>query len=180
MITLICPLAMAPADPASLSDQHELLKKILSTVQSIQGDYQNLSAAVASIQGQVNVLSGVKHVHDIAGRNHLSQTRPAPTQPSSTGDKQVASDTEHGPNAQIPSLELGSAGPSEARSDGEPLYGRKHSATATSRIILTTYPGQSGIDPLNMNWGHPDALERGPVVVSRSQSTVRRRNGERG
>ncbi|KID69802.1 GTP cyclohydrolase, partial [Metarhizium hybridum] len=47
----------------------------------------------------------------------------------------------------------------------------------TSRIILTTYPKQIGIDPLRMDWGNPDPTKRGPVVVSRSPSTIRRRNG---
>lgn len=46
----------------------------------------------------------------------------------------------------------------------------------TSRIVLTTYPKQIGIAPLVMNWGNPDPLKRGPVVVSRSPSTIRRRN----
>ncbi|KND88496.1 Uracil-regulated protein 1, partial [Tolypocladium ophioglossoides CBS 100239] len=47
----------------------------------------------------------------------------------------------------------------------------------TSRIVLTTYPKQIGIEPLTMDWGNPDPLKRGPVVVSRSPSTIRRRNG---
>jgi len=46
----------------------------------------------------------------------------------------------------------------------------------TSRIILTTYPKQIGIKPLPMEWGHPDPLKRGPVTVSRTASTIRRRN----
>lgn len=46
----------------------------------------------------------------------------------------------------------------------------------TARIILTTYPKQIGIDPLWMDWGHSDPLKRGPVVVSRGQSSIRRRN----
>lgn len=167
---------MASGDAASASNQEELLKQILFNLQSIRQDYQHLSTAVESIQRQFKVLSGVKQVHDVAGGNHLSQTRIAPTEPSLTADQQVASEFEAGPNAQ-PSLQLGPAEPSEARNAGEPV---KQSATATSRIILTTYPGQSGIDPLAMNWGHVDALRRGPVVVSRSQSTVRRRNGKTG
>ena len=167
---------MAPRDATSPPDQHELLKHILSTVQSIQQNFLHLSAAVDSIQGQINVLARGKQVHGNAGTNPLSQPRISPTQPSSTEDQQVASDVEPGPSAQVSSLDFGSAGPSEVRSAGE----RKHSAAATSRIILTTYPGQSGIDPLTMNWGHLDALERGPVVVSRSQSTIRRRNGKGG
>lgn len=46
----------------------------------------------------------------------------------------------------------------------------------TSRIVLTTYPKQIGIDPLPMKWGASDPAERGPVVVSRSSSTIGRRN----
>lgn len=168
---------MAPEDAESTSNQHELLKQILLTMQSLKQDFQQLSTAVDSIQGQINVLSGVKQVHDVAGGNHLSQARVAPTEPSLTREQQFASDTEAGPNAQASSLEFGSAEPSEARSAGEPV---KQNSIAPSRIILTTYPGQSGIDPVTMRWGHVDALRRGPVVVSRSQSTVRRRNGKRG
>ncbi|TLD25626.1 hypothetical protein PspLS_05789 [Pyricularia sp. CBS 133598] len=46
----------------------------------------------------------------------------------------------------------------------------------TSRIVLTTYPKQIGINPLPMKWGAPDAVQRGPVVVQRGPSTIRRRN----
>ncbi|KAF4512647.1 hypothetical protein G6O67_000001 [Ophiocordyceps sinensis] len=46
----------------------------------------------------------------------------------------------------------------------------------TSRIVLTTYPKQIGIDPVPIDWGNPDPQQRGPVVVSRSPSTIRRRN----
>ena len=170
---------MAPedAESSSSSDQPELLRQILLTMQSIKQDFQHLSTAVDSIQGQINVLSGVKQVHDIAGGDHLSQARVAPTEPSLTKEQQFASEIEAGPNAQASSLAVGSAEPSEARSAAEPI---KHNSIAPSRIILTTYPGQSGIDPVTMRWGHVDALRRGPVVVSRSQSTVRRRNGKRG
>jgi hypothetical protein len=46
----------------------------------------------------------------------------------------------------------------------------------TSRIILTTYPKQIGIKPITLNWGNLDAVKRGPVVVSRSASTIGYRN----
>ena len=170
---------MVPEDATSPSDQDGLLKQILSTVQSMRVDYQHLSAAVKHLQGQVNVLSGVKQMHDVAGGSHPSQTRIAPTQPSTTGAQRATSPTEFGPNALASSPDFYPAGSSGARSDEDFLHGRKHTAPAVSRIILTTYPEQSGIDPLIMNWGHMDALERGPVVVSRSQGTVRRRNGKR-
>ncbi|KAL4800260.1 GTP cyclohydrolase N terminal-domain-containing protein [Aspergillus venezuelensis] len=54
------------------------------------------------------------------------------------------------------------------------------SPTSNSRyskhIILTTYPGQSGIDPVPLEWGAKDAKSRGPVVVSRSGNFLKRRN----
>ncbi|CEI39617.1 unnamed protein product [Fusarium venenatum] len=46
----------------------------------------------------------------------------------------------------------------------------------TSRIILTTYPKQIGINPLPMDWGNSDPVKRGPIVVSRAATTIRRRN----
>ncbi|KAK8041162.1 hypothetical protein PG994_014169 [Apiospora phragmitis] len=46
----------------------------------------------------------------------------------------------------------------------------------TSRIILTTYPKQIGIDPIPLKWGAADPKERGPVVVSRASSTIGKRN----
>ncbi|KAL2281430.1 hypothetical protein FJTKL_11599 [Diaporthe vaccinii] len=46
----------------------------------------------------------------------------------------------------------------------------------SSRIILTTYPKQTGIKPIPLNWGAPEPTERGPIVVSRYSSTIRRRN----
>lgn len=46
----------------------------------------------------------------------------------------------------------------------------------SSRIVLTTYPKQIGINPFPLNWGAAEAKDRGPIVVSRSPSTIRRRN----
>ncbi|ODA78467.1 hypothetical protein RJ55_05848 [Drechmeria coniospora] len=45
-----------------------------------------------------------------------------------------------------------------------------------TRIVLTTYPNQTGINPLPMDWGNIDPKKRGPVIVSRSPSTIHRRN----
>ncbi|KAI1166365.1 GTP cyclohydrolase N terminal-domain-containing protein [Nemania serpens] len=56
---------------------------------------------------------------------------------------------------------------------------RAEEAGFTSRIILTTYPKQIGINPIPLNWG-ATGPERGPVVVSRSSSTIRKRNAHGG
>ncbi|KAI8848091.1 GTP cyclohydrolase N terminal-domain-containing protein [Chytridium lagenaria] len=44
------------------------------------------------------------------------------------------------------------------------------------RIILTTYPGQVGINPIPLNWGHPDPHIRGPIVASRNPTSLKVRN----
>lgn len=46
----------------------------------------------------------------------------------------------------------------------------------SSRVILTTYPKQIGIKPIPLEWGAADPVQRGPVTVSRSPSTIGRRN----
>lgn len=54
---------------------------------------------------------------------------------------------------------------------------RRQSSAFSSKIVLTSHPGQSGVDPLPMDWGNSDPDKRGPVVVSRHRNTIRRRNG---
>ncbi|OMH85570.1 Uracil-regulated protein 1 [Zancudomyces culisetae] len=45
-----------------------------------------------------------------------------------------------------------------------------------SRVVLTTYPGQSGVRPIPLKWGAPTPLERGPIVVSRAPELIGLRN----
>lgn len=161
-------------DSSLNSTSHDLLKQILATLQSIQSDYRQLSTAVDTIEGRVNVLAGVKQIYDAAGnRQETADAVKASGKLGRGHNSGVSSTTDSGnmlladgPSKPEPPQILKPASP-----------GRSPSSTASSRIILTTYPGQSGIDPLVLNWGHRDPLQRGPVVVSRSQSTIRRRNG---
>ena len=44
------------------------------------------------------------------------------------------------------------------------------------RVILTTYPGQSGVNPIPLRWGAEDPKVRGPIVVARDQSSFKQRN----
>lgn len=162
-------------DGAALpADQSELLTKILSAVESIQNNYSHLPAAVEAIQGQVNILAGIKQVNDAAEKRNVPSNgaTPIPTLRAVEND-----------DSQTAQADTDSSGPMR-RPDADTYHpadsslpARKPGTTITSRIILTTYPGQSGIDPLIMSWGHSDPLRRGPVVVSRNQTTIRRRNG---
>ncbi|EAW15317.1 GTP cyclohydrolase II [Aspergillus clavatus NRRL 1] len=49
-------------------------------------------------------------------------------------------------------------------------------ARYADRIVLTTYPGQSVVDPIPLTWGAQSPAERGPVLVSRNRNTISRRN----
>lgn len=43
-------------------------------------------------------------------------------------------------------------------------------------LQLTTYPGQSAVNPVPLKWGEADPEARGPVLVSRTGKTLNRRN----
>ncbi|KAL2050758.1 hypothetical protein ABVK25_008996 [Lepraria finkii] len=160
---------MASGEVSQPSDQSDLLKRILSTVKSIQEDYGHLPATVEAIQRQVNVLAGIKQAQGAVGERHLSAPGAAPHTATSLVNHQATR------SDQAATERPSSSRTDDSESHHETPPPRKHSTT-TSRIILTTYPEQSGIDPLPMNWGNSNPHERGPVVVSRSQSTIRRRN----
>ena len=144
----------------SSDDNATLLKEILGELKSLKQDQAQLASAVDGINGRVNVLAGVKQSHD--GLAH-DASYPSPKFPSHT----------HHPRDTLPSTSL----------DDKDVNGHAPSTSPpprrpslTSKIILTSYPGQAGVDPLPMNWGASDALKRGPVVVARAPSTIRRRN----
>ncbi|KAI1616443.1 uracil-regulated protein 1 [Exophiala viscosa] len=44
------------------------------------------------------------------------------------------------------------------------------------RIVLTTYPGQSVVDPVPLTWGAESAEKRGPILVARGAETLGKRN----
>lgn len=134
-----------------VSDNSVLLARILATVCQIQNDNKALAASVDSINGRVNALADVKKLKDAVKVD-------TPLRPVTPASKPI--DAPFSPTTEV--------------KDEDSTTSKR---PATSRIILTTYPGQSGIDPIIMNWGHEDPMQRGPVVVSRAGSTVRRRNG---
>lgn len=157
------------ASPGASSDDHlNVLKQIQATLLSIQRDYRQLSAAVEAIDGRLNLVAGVRQLHE-AAEQHESINGAA--------SLSTATVKQNLPSSPHVSSRVGNTAVDNAEDTSE----RKPSLAvrgSPSRIILTTYPAQSGINPITMNWGHPNPQERGPVVVSRSQSTIRRRNGK--
>ena len=132
-----------------------ILQEILASLKTIQQENTHLAAAVDAINGRVNILAGVKQVKDMTvDPTAVEHNKQPPADP-------VA-----------PSLDENT--PSSPDLSAVPGSGRRSSTT--SKIILTSYPGQAGVDPLPMDWGNKDPSLRGPVVVSRNPSSIRRRN----
>ncbi|KAL8640574.1 MAG: hypothetical protein Q9228_002526 [Teloschistes exilis] len=153
---------MATSQPA----REDLLLQILSTLQSIQNGYDQLAQVVQNVQVRLEGMVvqdpshpwSSQHVHDSGIVENLWEKR-------QEEDESLARSPQ---NPQPLTTSWNTASPQQ-----------NSSSSLSSRIILTTYPGQSGIDPISMNWGHSDPVKRGPVVVSRSQNTIRRRNASR-
>lgn len=146
----------APNDP---------LNQLLRVMQSLKDGHQQLTEDVLSIKGRLEVLAHQQCHH---------QT----TNNASDANKQESLKAIPAASLISPPSPTGLEGFTNAPSNSKMASPQRTTATSqSSRIILTTYPGQAGIDPIPMNWGHHDQLQRGPVIVSRSQSSIKRRNG---
>lgn len=157
-------MSSAP-DPAK--EQNATLQAILATLKTVQAQQSQVFATVAALNARVDQL----------GIDDGSERRPSLTPKDAVFEKHRAPTslpaTPTGPSRPVSSM----TGPGSADGDGDSPVKQKKTVSS-SRIILTTYPGQSGIDPIPMDWGNADPALRGPVVVSRHQNTVRRRNGK--
>ncbi|EXJ63037.1 GTP cyclohydrolase II [Cladophialophora yegresii CBS 114405] len=156
---------MAASQPPTNGVTTELvLSEILSTLKTMQTDHANLAASVEALQSKVDT------------SHSISQLRPAPGQRRAS--IRESRDSPSLDPIQLSRSATGAASPptdAALRAPSSPTSGARKSSI-TSRIILTTYPGQSGIDPIPMEWGDPDPAKRGPIVVSRHHNTIRRRN----
>ena len=146
-----------------MDETNETLRQIQKTLSNLQHDYQALAQTIETLNGRVNVLAGV-------------QAAVAPSSQATPNLNQVAAEINP---AESTSTAIPPPGPDNVMQQSEtgPESSTIRRPSLTSRIILTTYPRQSGIDPIPLTWGHSDPRARGPVVVSRNPSTVRRRNG---
>ena len=155
-----------------------LLRDIQNTLQSVQTETRHLAAVVASLNKRITHLTEPNVTPEVA--NDLPQAFGGTYSLPSSADKLPSHVVNLGispPNDKVPGVDAFG----HARTQHQSSLGRNLSSglTGKSRIILTTYPAQSGIHPVEMNWGHADPIQRGPVIVFRNQSTIRRRNGTR-
>lgn len=159
------------------TSQGDLLQQILTTLQTLQSDYKQLSTAVQHIRTRLDAVAVASAFHPPSIEcDHNVQRLQRVLEKHKEGSADRSPPV---PPTTSPSL-LSLDAPRSSGSDVKVATPQRGLASeVSSRIILTTYSGQSGIDPVVMSWGHPDPAKRGPVVVSRSQSTIRRRNGMR-
>ncbi|KAJ8126322.1 hypothetical protein O1611_g7316 [Lasiodiplodia mahajangana] len=127
---------------------------ILQALKAIQENQTKLAAEVESVSNRLDTLAPSTQSPVLNGKLSPESTLPAG---SPLPQAALASSAKESPSASAQAEEAG----------------------FTSRIILTTYPKQIGINPIPLNWGAPGP-ERGPVVVSRSSSTIRKRNAHGG
>ncbi|KAG8948966.1 Uracil-regulated protein 1 [Tulasnella sp. 424] len=52
----------------------------------------------------------------------------------------------------------------------------REKALYPQRVIITTYPDQSGIKPVPITWGAANPADRGPVLCSRQNNSIKARN----
>ncbi|KAL2151986.1 hypothetical protein VTH82DRAFT_5170 [Thermothelomyces myriococcoides] len=125
--------------------------------------------------GQEKLLSAVESVSQRVAELEKAheEDRRRPDTAGSDGPKRIATPLSGGFNPS-PSTVL----PAEAGTQASPISSASPElkSSFSSRVVLTTYPKQIGIKPLPLEWGAADPLQRGPVTVSRSPSTIGRRN----
>ncbi|KZL66124.1 GTP cyclohydrolase II [Colletotrichum tofieldiae] len=140
------------------------LAEVLSSLKSIQQTQSDLVAAVESLNHRYQQLAGDTDVAALGPGSSLGEAPDRPRTPRRSETGAV------GDLAQSSSSDLTLQAPAVPSSPSQ-------RSGLTSRIILTTYPKQIGINPLPMKWGELDPHTRGPVVVSRSSTTIGKRNG---
>ncbi|KJZ71028.1 Uracil-regulated protein 1 [Hirsutella minnesotensis 3608] len=138
--------------------------EVLDALRKVQQGQSHLLAAVESISDKLALAAGVAH----------PQATPAGNAFGSEADVRHLGD---GAISSGGDLQSGlSSTNAQAAQEASSATSSKPKPGFTSRIVLTTYPKQIGIDPFALDWGNPDPQKRGPVVVSRSTTTIRRRN----
>ena len=140
-----------------------VLNEILSTLKKMQVDHSHLAASVESLQSRVETQSAL---------NQLRNQSRGSIKDSPSLDPLTLPRSANGMSSSPPS----STNLDSHFAQKAPPSPSTRKTAVTSRIILTTYPGQSGIDPIPLDWGNPNPSQRGPVIVSRMQNTIRRRN----
>jgi hypothetical protein len=124
---------------APAMDTAAMLQEILLSVRSLKQEHSQLSASVDAINGRVNTLAGIKQIQD--GVAH-DASLPSPT---------IAAQSKSNIGSLAGTTKDGNTDESEVATP--PTERRPSTTTSSSKIILTSYPGQAGVDPIPLKWG---------------------------
>jgi hypothetical protein len=124
---------------APAMDTAAMLQEILLSVRSLKQEHSQLSASVDAINGRVNILAGIKQTQD--GVAH-DATLPSPT---------ITAQSKNNVSSLAGTTKDGNTDESEVATP--PTERRPSTTTSSSKIILTSYPGQAGVDPIPLKWG---------------------------
>ncbi|POY75469.1 hypothetical protein BMF94_1371 [Rhodotorula taiwanensis] len=152
-------------DHSHTSTEPQLLQAILSELQNLKGSYAHLENKLEALTvGPTSPLS----------LNGISAPIAIPPLKNGTLSSVVSSPPT---TPFVKPNEIG-ASPSNVIPVSPSLVARNDAAARgySSRVVLTTYPGQVGIHPIPLKWGAETAEERGPVVASRQPNSLKVRN----
>ena len=152
-------------------DTASLLAQILTSLNSLRQEQSHLATAIDTLNARVNSLAaaGVQQTqpngtdHDVATTSSISP-RILPVSSPILAPRGHAS---RGSTASIEgsgrAINGGGSGHGNGSSESTTLLppASPRRSSVTSKIILTSYPGQSGVDPLPMEWGARDPQKRG-------------------
>ncbi|KAI9790372.1 MAG: putative GTP cyclohydrolase [Peltula sp. TS41687] len=152
----------------------DTLAGLLAVMNTFQAEQEKLVSSVEDLKTGVDLLTRNSNMQPLENGTGGADT-PSNDASSSISQKNDRMPAERSPQSS-PSLGTLRRDIEESRGVSPAPSSRKQRAGQISRVILTTYPGQIGIDPIPMNWGHKDPKTRGPVVVTRTKGTIGRRN----
>lgn len=115
---------------SSSEDQTALMKEVLDALKTLQANQAQLSSSVDAISGRVNVLAGMKEVHDVAKPTSPPTSAKRAEVVSGIDEAHIQEDAKIPESPSLPATQVvGDASP------GDVSHARK--AGGTSRIILT-------------------------------------------
>ncbi|KAJ1031681.1 hypothetical protein NDA13_002071 [Ustilago tritici] len=176
------------------SSTDQILSRILDEITELKIKNSHLEAKVDSLQNAATLPSPSSQVRrqsssgfTALGAHSLSPSQPAdlafgtspPPQPLGPPAHPLGGLPQTNGPSPISTPDLGTRKLPTANGAASPSQPASISSTAgyySSRVILTTYPGQVGIKPLPLNWAAQDPHQRGPVVASRHPNSIRVRN----
>ncbi len=152
--------------------------EVLDTLREIHQTQSHLLAAVESLSERLGSASPSTSPF-MSEKPQLQTNEVSKTPPNDSSEIAIRSNSSGGEILQAPKP----SSPGQQTVFTSRIILTYENFTTTNMIVFVnakhtrTYPKQLGINPLPMDWGNFDPIKRGPVVVSRLPSTIRRRNG---